>query len=856
MNGHSEHQRLSGIEQSRYYGHSQNEDRLMYAAPAGPRVEGNWTIYRNGQCSERINDQLPPRHNGTSSVAAVAHSQRRWPIDQKSQFPEIIQGEIGHKETSSVMNLSQSSSDSSIESSQNSDLGSFDQTEYTLSEEAEWEPMSNINCMNSLLFPTQKDQDNSNEMGVIRCNRVGPSGAELRLNFQMPSEYMDRFVPLENNVEEYMDNLVPSESRLDGAMDSWRCKGANPIDKKCNFDYGSHYTSVDEEVVERDPYRQFRERIAPQCYESLLNQLSEGSVDEDDDSTINHEEYGLFNTETKTSGNPIMLDASFLPSVREASLLQSSPSQIFIQEVPTNIDELEGRSETIQSIELTIACSSLEEEQSLVPDPTTNSSRCPTMAVGAKNPRGQEPDFFPHFSRNSNYVIHESKPFKAVLGLQSAVDKREASNRVDGFSSTAHIHLNATQQDSDCSSVLAVHPDNFIDTDDESDDVQDEHEQRAPSSGKRNGHQTSARCTSIKSEDDCKRESPRRRNMETVRNKVPTKPIYSPLEKTEASFLPDQAKPSVHEVEELSFQASNTNTQVLGDDKKVQFIEEMYPSFDEPGQIHSRANKQPGAETTAAPIKGKRSAVAEEGQFTRIMPHREVPSAVADYFVQNRSAHQIARKLTNLQSTARSSDSGVESVQNEANETIDDELTKASPKVKALVDDSGIENNKNVGERSRDARDGSVDYSSEHSSCPPALIAKIGIEGDELMGTQPTYSNFFRRDAYGNIVLDEGKLKVNEQKVELSQTNSDSEKVHKNNISGLQKLAAVAVIANMIGTLSRDKKVRMPQTEKSPDSDGDEDVPELEELYNLSNDENSAVDAGKGISALLLYRWL
>ena len=377
---------------------------------------------------------------------------------------------------------------------------------------------------------------------------------------------------------------------------------------------------------------------------------------------------------------------------------------------------------------------------------------------------------------------------------------------------------------------------------------------------------------------------------------------------------------------------------MLRDDGFAQFGEEMYPSFDEPGQIRSRANKQPDAETTAAPIKDKRSAVTEEGQFHRIIPHREVPLAKSDYFVQNRSAHQIARKLTNLQPTARSSDSSVKNVQKEANRSIYDKLTRASPKHKALADDSGIENNKKLYERSRDApcrgrresnglqsehkrtagnelikssdvvvprrcgridgeneirepgcgghsydeneapgdelmgelpslamrsgdkgaRDRSVYYSSKHSACPPALKAKLGIEGDELMGTKPTYSKKFRRDADGNIVLDKSNLKVNEQNVKHSQVNSESEKSDKNNINGLQKLAAVALIANMIGTFSRDKKVRTPQTENYPDSDGDEDVPELEELDTRSNDEISTVlvDAGKGISALLLYSWL
>jgi hypothetical protein len=71
-----------------------------------------------------------------------------------------------------------------------------------------------------------------------------------------------------------------------------------------------------------------------------------------------------------------------------------------------------------------------------------------------------------------------------------------------------------------------------------------------------------------------------------------------------------------------------------------------------------------------------------------------------------------------LQSTARLSDSSVENVQNKANRTISDKLMRVSPKVKALADDSGIENNKDVGERSRDAscrgRRESTGLQSEH----------------------------------------------------------------------------------------------------------------------------------------------
>jgi hypothetical protein len=54
----------------------------------------------------------------------------------------------------------------------------------------------------------------------------------------------------------------------------------------------------------------------------------------------------------------------------------------------------------------------------------------------------------------------------------------------------------------------------------------------------------------------------------------------------------------------------------------------------------------------------------------------------------------------------------------------------------------------------------------------------------------------------------------------------------------------------MIGTFSLNKKVtRMPQTQKSSDSNGDEKrYLNYKELYNLSNDESSA-------TTLLLYRW-
>ena len=97
---------------------------------------------------------------------------------------------------------------------------------------------------------------------------------------QLPSEYKKVFEPLSSEGKSMRDFITK-------AMEPLKCKGANPI----RFDYNSNYDTLDEAVVvERDPYKQFRERIAPQFHESLFSELSDGeSADGTEDDTDDYD---------------------------------------------------------------------------------------------------------------------------------------------------------------------------------------------------------------------------------------------------------------------------------------------------------------------------------------------------------------------------------------------------------------------------------------------------------------------------------------------------------------------------------------------------------------------------------------
>lgn len=256
----------------------------------------------------------------------------------------------------SVMNLSESESRSEYTYTDEDEDDSDDQTAYTYADDDD-EAMNNLNCMNSLFFPAAKEQD---DIGMIHCQRVGPSSAELQLNIPLPSQYMNH---IQGTTKENTGGMMNS---LDGV-----CRAPS-----FNMNYNpAHYDPAlaEEHVVEIDPYKQFRERAAPQFYESLIEELSgdedeEGSDeddnDEDDEALRNKKDdsqiFGFLDAQRRAEEQWQM--ALYNEIVLQQGPIHSPPSQIFVTDsfstaLTPQTDE-EAKREPVVSIELSIDGSS------------------------------------------------------------------------------------------------------------------------------------------------------------------------------------------------------------------------------------------------------------------------------------------------------------------------------------------------------------------------------------------------------------------------------------------------------------------------------------------------------------------
>jgi hypothetical protein len=901
MNFQGSQRQVFDNEQRSSLGLQQNfgDNRMMYeyvaAANQTQRVQGHYPSVQQLQYAPRVSNHLPPRHNAASTPTNTLHpcrpEEERVMVVRQALFSGRVNGQepTNHTESASVMNLSNSESDGSSEY----DEASFDlSAEYTYSDE---EPAANLDCMNSLFFATAKDQDGG-DMGLIKCNRVGPSASELQLNIKLPSRYMNHLAPSETKVEGYMDQIVANGSnKLDGAMDKWICEGPSPLDKKFDFNYGSQYAALEAQDVERDPYRQFREGIVvPQLYESLF---SEGSSDDEDGSEADYGDRGIFPT---ASGHPdiqhqlppqVSLGLHNLPEPRQ---LQSLPSQIFIglEEVPTMVETSEEEPEMVTSIELSIAGSEashgLPEDHKIIPSRSLRSlvppppppPRPPMGARGFMHAREQYNGPIRNSPRSTNAPF--SVPFvesmqlvpAAAAPMQNRLPEREVSKRP-----TSKPTLRTTRtEDLDCSSVLALHPNDFI------------------------GNKESEDCSDGRTEESAG---------------VPLR--RADVDHRQPNSSPVQSSSLTGRESTLGGAEEATMPSQTVDEHREDLIGE-YPSFDEPPKLRPRPRS-----TTAktmfgvATVSGRsgQAVVAKNTQPRQVRPvvlppskdmrskiselktkldvsdrklseasslidapvlydenNQSTPSvSVGDELMGASSTTQVsgaanqsnddANKLTealpkggqektltkldenNVSSDVMSSNTRVPVGPNDhGTDATGDELMEQSPSKENV---SECDNGSSVNELS----DTSIDNCDSFVSCPPASSR------DEFICTQPMHSEVTNR-GHGNIVLEETNSKLNVQNgARRSTADNNPTKINRNTASGVPSaLAAAAFIATMVDTASREQQTRSSQVENSPHHYEVDEVPDLEDLDFQSCDEHEpAIDAGRGVAALMRTRW-
>jgi hypothetical protein len=288
----------------------------------------------------RINNHLPPKNLRISSVQRTegGHAKPATNEENNNFHSKFRDGE-------SVMNFSGSESDSESEDSYTDD-DSDDQT--TISYVEDDTPATNFNCMNSLFMPTGNDQE-MNEAAIIRCHRVGPGSAELQLNIPLPAQW--------NNMQ-----------HLPTVQEGQRSGYLNNVCKAPSLNYNQSQYDPDEAVVEIDPFKQYRERIAPQFYESLIAEDSDEDADSDSDDDENqnssvrqHDDsqiFGHLDAERSAIQEAMYNDIVLRDGFGGHSTIRSPPSQIFVTESTCSGIELvsseQGSQEVTNFIELSI----------------------------------------------------------------------------------------------------------------------------------------------------------------------------------------------------------------------------------------------------------------------------------------------------------------------------------------------------------------------------------------------------------------------------------------------------------------------------------------------------------------------
>lgn len=285
----------------------------------------------------RINNHLPPKNFRMPSVPRSETGQAK----PNSNFvKENINRQTRFLDGESVMNLSHSGSGSDSEDGSYTDDDSDEQTTFSYIEDET--PPTNFNCMNSLFLPASNDQE-MNDAAIIRCHRVGPSSAELQLNIPLPAHYMNHRLPPINEGGHgggYMDNVCKAPSL-----------NYNPV-------------LFEEAVVEIDPFKQYRERIAPQFYESLIEEDSDEDADNGDSEDENDDDSVRQRDDSQIFGYFDAQRSAMQQAIYNGIVLQSPPSQIFVTEssctsvTPALATSEQGSQEVLNSIELSIGGSS------------------------------------------------------------------------------------------------------------------------------------------------------------------------------------------------------------------------------------------------------------------------------------------------------------------------------------------------------------------------------------------------------------------------------------------------------------------------------------------------------------------
>jgi hypothetical protein len=289
----------------------------------------------------RINNHLPPKNLRMSSIprTEMGHTKPAVVEENSKLQSKYLDGE-------SVMNFSGSGSDSESEDGSYTDDDSEEQTTYSYAEDET--PATSFNCMNSLFLPSSNDHE-MNDAAIIRCHRVGPSSAELQLNIPLPAQWTN------------MHHLPPiQEGQQSGYMDNV-CKAPS-----LNYNHSQYDPALFEEaVVEIDPFKQYRERIAPQFYESLIEEDSDEDADSDDDEIENDsvrqrddsQIFGHLDAQRSAIQEAMYNDIVLRDGFVSSSAIQSPPSQVFVTEStcsgisPELVTSEQGSQEVINSIE-------------------------------------------------------------------------------------------------------------------------------------------------------------------------------------------------------------------------------------------------------------------------------------------------------------------------------------------------------------------------------------------------------------------------------------------------------------------------------------------------------------------------
>eukprot|EP00934_Nitzschia_sp_Nitz4_P002855 Nitzschia sp. Nitz4//scaffold19_size178191//157244//159235//NITZ4_002010-RA/size178191-processed-gene-0.89-mRNA-1//-1//CDS//3329540780//2845//frame0 len=294
------------------YSSSQDYSMDYRRPPNGQYAPGYHEQNRHFQLPpvQRRNNYLPPRQAPSQQHGRVTLQRPR----ASAQPSPANRPPSKLMETESVLGLS--GSESEDDGDYTTEGSDDDQTAYTYAED---DMVADLNCMNTLFFPSKEAE--TNDLGVIRCHRVGPSSAEVELNISLPTEYLKHLEGADGN---------------GGVMNTLQgiCRAPSMNYNPAQYDPAL----VEENDVEIDPYKQFRERIAPQFYASLIEELSEEEGSDGD--TVDSEAEGLVSRPRDDSQIFGVLDAQeeayqmaiYNELVRDGPKLGSPPSQVFVSD--------------------------------------------------------------------------------------------------------------------------------------------------------------------------------------------------------------------------------------------------------------------------------------------------------------------------------------------------------------------------------------------------------------------------------------------------------------------------------------------------------------------------------------------